>query len=118
VPITFAVIPPVIMAVREAYHPQDQWALAMILGTVALWLRRHPYAAGAFVAFAVMSLQYAILAVIVLIIVSNSRDRRRLILGGAITTLVVALTMYDVAGRGALTAIFLGTGDTTIHSGT
>ena len=106
------------MSVQEYYHPQDMWALAMTFAAVALWLRERSFLAGVFLALAVMSQQYAILGVVVLVVVSSSRERRRIICAGAFTALVTATSMYLVAGSRALSATLLGTGDTTIHSGT
>jgi len=113
-----AITPPVVLAVQENFHPQDLLALAMTLFAVALLLRRRPFVAGLLLALGVMSQPYALLGAVALLVVSPGRDRRGIAAGGSLAIAVVALTMSIVSGPRALSAIFLGTGNTSIHSGT
>lgn len=116
--ISLAITPPVVFALQENFHPQDLLALALTLLAVALLLRRRPFAAGLFLALGVMSQPYALLGGVALLVVSPWRDRRGIAIGGSLAIAVVALFMSIVSGRQALWAIFLGTGDTSIHSNT
>ncbi len=118
IPAAFAVIPPLIFVLQEEYHPQDIWALAMTLTATALWLRGgHAWVTGAMLALAVMSQQYAILAVVVFIVISAPRERRRLAAAGLLMVGLVAIPMYAIGGRGGLSAVFIGTGNTVASSG-
>jgi hypothetical protein len=116
--LVLTVTPPVFFAVQENYHPQDLWALAMIFAAVALWFRARSYGAGVFLALAVMSQPYTLLGVLVLVVVSTPRDRRQLIISGALTALVVTTLTYFIFGTRGLSATLIGTGDTSIHTGT
>lgn len=117
IPIAFAVTPPLIFVLQEQYHPQDIWALAMTLVATALWLRRSAWATGVVLALAVMSQQYAILAVVIFLVISAPRDRRRIVGAGVLTVMAMSIPMYVIGGRGGVSAVFLGTGNTVPEYG-
>ena len=117
IPLAFAVTPPLIFVLQEQYHPQDIWALAMTLAATALWLRRSAWATGVVLALAVMSQQYAILAVVIFLVISAPRDRRRIVGAGTLTVVAMSIPMYVIGGRGGLSAVFIGTGNTVPEFG-
>ena len=118
VPLAFAVTPPVLFCVQEFYHPQDLWALAMVFVAVTWGLRGHQVTSGVFWALAVMSQPYALLGLVAVLVIASWPDRRRLVVGGVVCAASVGAITWAVAGRRALAAALVGTGDTTIHYGT
>lgn len=117
IPLAFAVTPPLIFVLQEQYHPQDIWALALTFVATALWLRRSSWGTGVVLALAVMSQQYAILAVVIFLVISAPRERWRIVGAGTLTVLAMSIPMYVIGGRGGLSAVFLGTGNTVPEFG-
>ncbi len=118
VPILFALTPPVIFCVHEYYHPQDVWALALAFAAVGLALRNRQFAAGIVWVLAIMSQPFTLLGLVTTVVISPWRERRRLIAGGLLAATALGGALYGALGPRAVTAAFLGTGDTSIHFGT
>ncbi len=118
VPLALSATPPVLMAVQEYFHPQDQLALALALFALGLWLRQRYEMAGVLFALAFITQQYTSLAIVIFVVLAGGRERRRL-LGGFVTALGGLLALLGtVMGPHVVTAALLGIGRGRIHIGT
>ena len=117
IPLAFAVSPPVFMAVQEYFHPQDQLALAMTLFSLGFILRNRYGAAGIMIALAVLSQQFAVLAVMILVVITSGRDRIRLMISSFVTLSGSIAVLYLLCGPQVVPAAIIGTGKSHIHPG-
>lgn len=94
---------PVLSCYSEAFHPADVVAVAAALGGFALWRRGRIAPAFLLLGFAVVTRQWAVVVVLVLVVLSEREDRLPLALGCAAVCLVVVLP-FLVANREATVA--------------
>ena len=116
--IFLACVPVVWMPLVELFHPQDFLAMGLLLGSMAC-VRRGRWAwAGVLVALAVMSQQFALLALAPLAILAPSNRRVRFI-GAAAATAVLILAPLALLTSGRVAgAVLLGSGDFRSFGGT
>lgn len=117
-----ALVPPVVMCLTYYFHPQDLLAEGLILLAVGAFLRRRWALCGALCGLALTSQQFAILAVVVLVILA---EREALV--KVVGSMVAALAVVDgpfilVSGERALRTALLGSSrvgsDIVSHGGT
>jgi hypothetical protein len=113
-----AVTPIVWMPLLDFYHPQDILAVGLILAGMACALRRQWIAAGALLALAVLSQQFALLVLLPLLIVAPTSDRWKLLAASATTWMCIAVPVVVLSSGRALSSLFLGTGDSFDFGGT
>ena len=107
------ILPPVLMCLLEYFHPQDLVAMGLALGGIAASLRRHWIVSGVLFALALLSQQFALLALLPLLVVVPQRQLVKFV--GAVVGTVAALVLpllVLTSGR-ALQSLWLGTGGAT-----
>jgi hypothetical protein len=107
-----ALTPSVVMCLHEFFHPQDLLALGLILGGVAAALSNRWSLAGILLGLALSTQQFALLALVPLLIVVH-RDRLVRLVGSALA--VCALCVVPIVAldsSGAAKAAVLGSGTT------
>ena len=111
-----AVTPPVFMCLHEYFHPQDLLAMGLIFGGLAMVQRQSWLMAGLLLGLAVTSQQYALLAVIPLLVLVPRRSINRYVVGIAGALVLIAAPLSALAGSGALKALVTGSGATWTSS--
>lgn len=99
------------------FHPEDLFAMGLILGALAAHLRRRWLLAGVLIGLACCAKQYAVLAVVPLLVVTPGRGRWRFGAGIIGISAVVLVPLGLVMGRGMWEAV-LGTVATPASSTT
>jgi len=110
--------PVVWMPLLDAYHPEDLLAMGLVLGGVACFRRGRWGWAGILLGLAVTSQQFALLALVPLVVVAPAVGRRRLAVASALSWAAVALPMVGVTSGRALGPVVFGTGDAGTFGGT
>lgn len=118
IPLTLAITPPVLFAVQEYFHPQDQLALAFFLAASGLFLRRNLGLAGVVAAAAYVTQQYTVIGLIILVVLTTGTDRWRLVRGFTLALASFTAFAYWALGEASLKAALLGTGESRIQPGT
>ncbi len=114
-----ACLPPVWISVRYYFHPQDLMALGFSLAALACALRKRWAAAGALVALAVLSQQFALLVAAPFLVLAPDAVRRlRFVVSGIATAVLVVAPLLAVSSGAAWRAIALGSGDNPSKGGT
>lgn len=113
-----ACLPVVWLCVTFYFHPQDLFALGLALGAMAC-ARRGSWAwAGALIALAVLSQQYALLVAAPLLALAPARRRWHYV-GGALAAAMLLVVPLAVGTHGAvLRAITVGSGNNPSYGGT
>jgi hypothetical protein len=96
---------PVAGALIQFFHPEDLFAMGLILAALAAALRRRWRATGVLVALACCTKQYALLAAVPLLVAAPGRDRRRLLLGAVVTAAAILIPLALVMGQGMIDAL-------------
>lgn len=96
---------PVAAALIQDFHPEDLFAMGLILGSLAAALRGRWLATGILVGLACCTKQYALLAAVPLVVVAQGRDRRRLLLGAVGIGAAVLIPLALAMGRGMIDAL-------------
>ena len=120
-PVTLLVIAlllPVFLCVQTFFHPQDLVALGLALAALACARRDRWLLAGALLALAVLSQQYALLIALPLFVLAPTAKRIHLAGAGLLTGAIVVLPLTAMTSGHALRAIALGTGDNPSEGGT
>jgi len=104
--LVLAVLPPVQATLHTFFHPEDLLAMGLVLGSLAAALRSRWFVAGVVVGLAVTAQPFALLAAVPLVVVSPSRVRPRVGLGGVIGVGVVAVPVVLVTYHGLADAFF------------
>jgi hypothetical protein len=113
-----ACVPVVWMPLVELFHPQDFLAMGLTLGSIAC-VRRGSWAwAGVLVALAVLSQQFALLALAPLAILAPSTRRIRFIGAAAATAALIVLPLMLITSGRVIGAVVLGSGDFKSYGGT
>jgi hypothetical protein len=116
--IVLACLPPVWGAIVTVFHPQDLMAMGLALGGLASVHRRWWARAGALLALAVLSQQFALL-VAAPILVLAPRDRRlRFSVAALGTAAIIALPLITLGSGKVLRTLTYGSGDSSITGGT
>jgi hypothetical protein len=116
--LVLACLPPVWLCLENFFHPQDLLALGLVLGALACVLRDRWAWAGALIALALLSQQFALLVAVPLVVVAPP-GRRRAYLGAAVGTMGLALVaLWGSASTSAVTTALVGTGDPSGWGGT
>ena len=113
-----AVTPVVWFPLLEFFHPQDLLALGLVLGGAACALRGRWIWAGALLGLAVTAQQFALLALLPVLVVAPSRARSRLGAAAVVAWGAVSLPVVALTSGGALRAVVFGTGDAGTAGGT
>jgi hypothetical protein len=93
---------PVGAALIQDFHPEDLFAMGLLLGGLAAALRGRWLATGVLVGLACCTKQYVLLAAVPLVVVAPGRERRRLLLGIVSTGIAVLLPLMVTMGRGLI----------------
>jgi hypothetical protein len=115
-PFTLSVIaisPPVSMCLLEYFHPQDVIAVGFMCVGVAAALRNSWGWSGVAVGLALLTQQFAVLALIPLLFVATRNHRIRFLSTGSLTVLAGAVPLLVVTSGRALHALVIGTGSST-----
>ncbi len=113
-----ALLPPVWSSIQGTFHPQDLFTMGFALAAMACARRSAWVAAGILIALAVLSQQFAVLVAVPLLVLARG-SQRLAYAGGAIgAAAVLTLPLVVVNPRGAVHAIFFGTGNTGGIGGT
>ena len=117
-----ALAPPVVMCLTYYFHPQDLLAMALVLVAVGAWLRGHHLVGGVWLGLALAAQQFAVLAVVALLVLSE-RDRIVRLLGGLVAAVaVVDGTFVAVSGLRAVKTVLFGSSrvgsSVSAHGGT
>jgi hypothetical protein len=116
--VAMACIPTVWMPLAQYFHPCDLVAMGLILGGLACVQRGLWGWAGALLALAVLSQQFALLVLAPLVVVTP-RDLRGRLLGTTLATLLIVVIPLAVLTSGrVLGPVLLGSGDSRIFGGT
>jgi hypothetical protein len=100
-----AIAPPVAGTLIQEFHPEDLFAIGLILGAMAAAIRNRWMATGILMGLACCSKQYALLAALPLLVVAPSQDRRRFVVGAGGAGAIILVPIVLACGRGALAAI-------------
>ena len=112
-----ALTPLVWEPVLDEFHPQDLFAMGLVLLGLACALRRSWVWAGALLGLAVLSQQFALLVLVPLFVVAPARGRWRLAAASVASGFLVALPFLATSRR-AWHAIAIGTGNSPSFGGT
>jgi hypothetical protein len=111
--VVLACLPQVLACVHSYFHPQDLLAMGLTLAATACACRGRWIGAGILIALALLSQQFALLVAAPLLVLAP-RERRVSYVGAAATTWVlVVLAIVAMTGRSSLSAVTLGSGDST-----
>jgi hypothetical protein len=110
--LSVACIAPVWEPLIEYFHPQDIVAMGLVLGGLACVRRERWLWAGALLALAITSQQYAVLAFVPVAVVIPTRHRRNVLLSAVITTALVDVPLIVATSGRALKAVVIGSGST------
>jgi hypothetical protein len=113
-----ACMPVVWMPLVQYFHPQDFLAVGLILGTIACVRRGFWAWAGVLIALAVMSQQFALLALAPLALLAPSARRVRFFGGVAVTAVLILLPLTIITSGRVVRAMLLGSGNTESYGGT
>ncbi len=100
-----ACAPPVATALIQDFHPEDLYALGLILAALAAVLRRRWVGAGILLALACCTKQYALLAIVPVVVVAQGRERRHLLQGFIATGVIVLVPLSLALGRAMVDAL-------------
>jgi hypothetical protein len=116
--ILVALSPTVWMPLLDYYHPEDILALGLILAGMACMIRREWIVGGVLFGLAVTSQQFALLALLPLLVVVSGRPRWKLLISSGVTWLVIVLPLVAVTSGRAFGSAVYGTGDGMTLGGT
>ncbi len=105
---------PVMSAFVDYFHPQDLLALGLILAALGVGVRGHWGIAGALLAFAFTSQQFAVLAVAPLVVILVGRERWRFLFGLGAVLLPASAALDAVSSSSALRVLLLGSDRITL----
>jgi hypothetical protein len=106
-----AALPPVWICVGDFFHPEDLLALGLALGALAAGRRGRWLLAGALIAGAVLSQQFAFLVAAPLLVLAPPGGRARYVSGAVVTVLAVVTPLLVVSSGSAVHALTLGSGN-------
>lgn len=110
-----AILPPVIECLTEYFHPQDLFALAFALGSIACMMRGRWAWTGVLMALAFTSNQFVLLIAVPMIILVPSNRRIRTLVAGAATVLVVLVPIIVLTSGRALRYALIGSTFTRVQ---
>lgn len=114
-----AAFPLVWSSVGFYFHPQDLYALGFGLGAMACAKRQRWAAAGALIALAVLSQQFALLMAAPLLVLAPAGRRARYLGGAAVATACFVGPLLVASAGSVFRAITLGSGNNpSTHGGT
>jgi hypothetical protein len=116
--LTLAALPVVWSCVGLYLHPQDLIALGFGLTAMACARRQWWASAGALVALAVLSQQFALLMAVPLLVLAPPSRRVRYLAGGGATAILLVAPLFVLSGGTVLRAITVGSGDNPSVGGT
>jgi hypothetical protein len=99
-----ACIPAVTDTLVEYFHPEDLFAMGLILAALAAAVRSRWLASGVCIGLACCFKQYPLLAFVPLLVAAPRGQRRRFLQAGASVVAVVVVPSAILLGRGALEA--------------
>ena len=109
--LSVAVAPPIWESLTEYFHPQDFLAFGLLFLGMAAARTNRPGWAGAAFAFGMLSNQFVLLGLILILVLQSNRDRLRLIIVMALTWLAVALPLDLITHGQALQWLIVGSGN-------
>ncbi len=112
-----ACVPAVWMPLVEFFHPQDIVAMGLALCGLACARRSWWVWAGAFLGLAITSQQFALLVFAPLLVLAPPNRRLSLVKATIASAACVVAPFVVLAGRPALRAVLLGSGNTTGYGG-
>ncbi len=110
--------PAVWMPVLDYYHPEDLLAVGLMLGGLACFARRNWGWSGLLLGLAVTSQQFALLALVPLVVAAPARARWRLLVAAGAAWALVSLPVVAATSGRALGAVVFGTGNAATFGGT
>jgi len=110
--ILIACLPPVWACLQSTFHPEDLFAMGLLLAAVACAVRGSWVGAGILIALAVLSQQFAILIAAPLLVLAPRSWRFAYVGAAALTVGIVSAPFLFASSDRSAHAIFLGTGDT------
>jgi hypothetical protein len=106
--VALACLPPVWMCVQTVMHPEDLVAMGFALGAMACARRDRWVWAGAFVALAILTQQFALLVATPLLVLAPGVRRIRFLVSTACTGLIVCVPLMVATSGQALHAVSQG----------
>ncbi len=117
-----AVAPPIVMCITYYFHPQDLLAMGLVLFGLGATVRDRTLAAGVWLGLALTAQQFAVLAIVALLVLVGRARVVRLLAGVAAAVLVVDGPFVAVSGFRAVKTVLLGSSrvgsDIAAHGGT
>ncbi len=113
-----ATLLPILASLVQFFHPEDLLSLGLALIALGLTPRRRWFAAGVLVGLAVLAQQSALLVALPLLVVAPRAGRARLVLGAALSGIVVTTPFLWSGGGRALHGIVVGSGYSSTYGGT
>lgn len=111
--ILIAWAPPVIMCLLDFFHPQDMLALGLVMYAVSFISRERWWRAGLLLGMAILTQQFAWLAVVALVLVVPRRDQWRLVAGACFSAGIIAIPLLAITSGRAWWSIVWGTGNSS-----
>jgi hypothetical protein len=105
--------PPVQMCLVKFFHPQDLIAVALVLVGLSWLLRGQSFLAGVFLSLAFLTQQFALLAIVALVVTAPKDHRARLVTALMLTSAVAGVTLLVVTSGRAWESLVYGTGDSS-----
>lgn len=96
---------PLLSCYWEAFHPADVLAVAACLAAFATWSRRMTTATALLLGFALVTRQWAVIALAVLVVLAERRERARLALGSIAVAAVALLPFFLASPSDTLAAM-------------
>lgn len=112
-----AVSPPVVMSLTYFFHPQDLLAMGLVLAATGAFVRERFALCGVLAGLALSAQQFAVLAVVVLVVLAGRRSAIRLIAGIAAAVVVIDTPFVVVSGWRAVRTAALGSSRVGLISG-
>ncbi len=109
--VVVACLPPVWTCVVKFFHPQDLVAMGFVLAAMACTQRDRWSVAGALIALAVLTQQYALLVAVPLLMLAPAGRRVRYSATAAVTVALIVLPLLVATSGHALRALALGSGN-------
>jgi hypothetical protein len=105
---TLACTPPIFMCVENYFHPQDLVAMGLVMAALACMLRHRWIVAGILLGLAIITQQFALLALAPLFVVAPRQERVKLLVAALCSSAAVIIPLGIITKGGAVRAALFG----------
>ena len=113
-----AIAGPVLECILDYYHPQDLLTIGLVLGGLAFAKRARWVGAGALFGLAVITQQFALLALAPMLVVDPANRRLKFVAAAIAAAAVFSVPLIIFTSGRAIKAVLIGSGYTRSYGGT